>query len=264
MRTSLSKLNSTKIMPVVAMPDEFKGPTTEQNFCRICMDTNSPTNRLISPCRCRGSLRYIHEECLKTWLSTREGEITEMKCELCNSDFRMEFVVGNVCRPKQSFDEGFTQCLFVPLLIGVSALLLFVMALLIERFGESENDTSYSIVLIIICLVSVVFLLVLVVYSLKQSCISRELVQWNILNQYFHEEEENLSLPDLSLIPDVMVVPSTIQMAGQAVRTPVLTPSMTPVMRGDRAIAYTPVVNWAHQSNSLGSLNHEVSFLSNL
>lgn len=36
-------------------------------LCRICLcdDGNSD---LISPCQCKGSTGYIHENCLKTWL----------------------------------------------------------------------------------------------------------------------------------------------------------------------------------------------------
>lgn len=36
--------------------------------CRICFDTQEePHNRLITPCLCRGSQKYIHEVCLHQW-----------------------------------------------------------------------------------------------------------------------------------------------------------------------------------------------------
>ena len=39
---------------------------TEESIGRICMEPNSRDMPLISPCKCAGSVKYIHEECLKT------------------------------------------------------------------------------------------------------------------------------------------------------------------------------------------------------
>ena len=33
--------------------------------CRICFETESDINPLIYPCKCSGSMKYIHEACLK-------------------------------------------------------------------------------------------------------------------------------------------------------------------------------------------------------
>lgn len=35
--------------------------------CRICLDIDEP-NTMISPCECRGSARFIHQQCLKEYL----------------------------------------------------------------------------------------------------------------------------------------------------------------------------------------------------
>ena len=70
--------------------------------CRICYgkDTNKD-NPLICPCTCKGSMKYIHYQCLKNWLNskienessidseTEEVGITycckDLSCELCKS-----------------------------------------------------------------------------------------------------------------------------------------------------------------------------------
>ena len=70
--------------------------------CRICYgkDTNTD-NPLICPCTCKGSMKYIHYQCLKNWLNskienessldseTEEVGITycckDLSCELCKS-----------------------------------------------------------------------------------------------------------------------------------------------------------------------------------
>uniref|UniRef100_A0A915E3C0 RING-CH-type domain-containing protein n=1 Tax=Ditylenchus dipsaci TaxID=166011 RepID=A0A915E3C0_9BILA len=37
------------------------------DLCRICLDESEYTN-FVSPCRCKGSNAFVHEECLNTWI----------------------------------------------------------------------------------------------------------------------------------------------------------------------------------------------------
>jgi hypothetical protein len=39
--------------------------------CRICFNECEEDNPLISPCRCSGSLKFIHYNCLKSWLESK-------------------------------------------------------------------------------------------------------------------------------------------------------------------------------------------------
>lgn len=54
--------------------------------CRIC-HTGASSERLISPCRCRGSLAYVHLSCLERWLN-QAGSPGRTDCELCMHKFR--------------------------------------------------------------------------------------------------------------------------------------------------------------------------------
>lgn len=41
---------------------------SEGAFCRICLcEENSDENPLVAPCRCDGTMRLIHPECLRNW-----------------------------------------------------------------------------------------------------------------------------------------------------------------------------------------------------
>ena len=44
-----------------------------KKMCRICYmeETNKKINPLIKPCKCSGSMKYIHYECLLHWLKTK-------------------------------------------------------------------------------------------------------------------------------------------------------------------------------------------------
>lgn len=44
----------------------------EGDLCRICqMGETSKSNPLIEPCRCTGSLQYVHQDCIKKWLRSK-------------------------------------------------------------------------------------------------------------------------------------------------------------------------------------------------
>lgn len=57
-------------------------------LCRICYSDNNPftgDNDLISPCNCRGSVKYVHNTCLKFW-RFKGDFFTEIKtCEQCKA-----------------------------------------------------------------------------------------------------------------------------------------------------------------------------------
>ncbi|KAF0873598.1 MARHA ligase, partial [Crocuta crocuta] len=60
----------------------------EGDLCRICQIAGgSPTNPLLEPCGCVGSLRFVHQECLKKWLKvkiTSGADLGAVKtCEMC-------------------------------------------------------------------------------------------------------------------------------------------------------------------------------------
>ncbi|XP_044855851.1 probable E3 ubiquitin-protein ligase MARCHF10 isoform X3 [Mauremys mutica] len=60
----------------------------EGDQCRICQIAGgSLTNPLVEPCGCVGTLQFVHQECLKTWLKAKiksGAELGAVKtCELC-------------------------------------------------------------------------------------------------------------------------------------------------------------------------------------
>ncbi|WAR22988.1 MARH1-like protein [Mya arenaria] len=58
-------------------------------ICRICQMPDCEKDPLITPCRCSGSMRYIHTSCLKKWMriSQRRTRKQPPRCELCHYQF---------------------------------------------------------------------------------------------------------------------------------------------------------------------------------
>ncbi|CDW86378.1 ring finger membrane protein [Stylonychia lemnae] len=53
--------------------------------CRICFLTNNQEDILNNPCQCKGSMSFVHEQCLVKWITQQNIRI----CELCKSPFNM-------------------------------------------------------------------------------------------------------------------------------------------------------------------------------
>lgn len=58
--------------------------------CRICRGEASIAQPLLHPCKCRGSIRYIHQDCLLEWL--RHSNKTTKKCDICNTPYKFEAI----------------------------------------------------------------------------------------------------------------------------------------------------------------------------
>ncbi|XP_045160186.2 E3 ubiquitin-protein ligase MARCHF8-like [Mercenaria mercenaria] len=63
--------------------------TDMYSFCKICQMQGDERDPLITPCRCSGTLRYIHVSCLKKWIriSQRRGKKQPPRCELCHFQY---------------------------------------------------------------------------------------------------------------------------------------------------------------------------------
>ncbi|KAJ8339740.1 hypothetical protein SKAU_G00343730 [Synaphobranchus kaupii] len=59
---------------------------SSQDICRICHCEGDEECPLITPCRCTGSLRFVHQGCLHQWIKSSDTRC----CELCKYDFIME------------------------------------------------------------------------------------------------------------------------------------------------------------------------------
>ncbi|KAI1431806.1 hypothetical protein GGR50DRAFT_677644 [Xylaria sp. CBS 124048] len=88
------------------------GEPKHSRKCRICLEWVPPTyeeigvldgirnrrpkrryvsedgDRLISPCLCKGSIKYMHEGCLKLWMN--ENPSKGYKCDICKYQYQME------------------------------------------------------------------------------------------------------------------------------------------------------------------------------
>jgi E3 ubiquitin-protein ligase DOA10 len=54
------------------------------NFqCRICLEEDE-LDKLMSPCKCSGTSKYVHKYCLNKWIIISKKH---EKCNVCNADY---------------------------------------------------------------------------------------------------------------------------------------------------------------------------------
>ena len=86
--------NAEEVSQILDTPKIPEEPT-----CRICLTSDNNAGNLLikSPCLCTGSVRFIHEDCLKHWLRSKITEkrsdysITytwkDFECEVCKTKY---------------------------------------------------------------------------------------------------------------------------------------------------------------------------------
>ncbi len=81
-----------------ANKDGFQKEKKEENTkrCRICYEENQTLSPLIFPCKCNGTIKWVHEKCIKEWIKISKKNY----CPQCKYQYKIE----NVCNyPKLSF-----------------------------------------------------------------------------------------------------------------------------------------------------------------
>jgi E3 ubiquitin-protein ligase DOA10 len=61
---------------------------SEEKFCRVCRCEGTPDQPLFHPCKCRGSIKYIHQDCLTYWLDHSNKDT----CDICHSKFNFKII----------------------------------------------------------------------------------------------------------------------------------------------------------------------------
>jgi len=106
-------------------------------ICRICHQPGDEYDILISPCRCAGTLQFIHNTCLMKWLEiTSKKSRKPPKCELCHYQYHRhkKFKFDHWRFPKVSRQDKVLHSIFiVNLLIMIGCAIATVMCFLSDK-----------------------------------------------------------------------------------------------------------------------------------
>ena len=99
-----SKKNKMKTPKDIFLKKQIELPKNKPT-CRICYGDNyNDENPLICPCICKGSMKYIHYLCLKSWLNAKiEEELSEDETEKDNMEcitYNKNSICCELCKTK--------------------------------------------------------------------------------------------------------------------------------------------------------------------
>jgi len=229
----------------------------DENTCRICLEPEENDNPLLTPCLCTGSVKYIHEQCLKVWLVAKETDLEKVRCELCKAYFEMKFRFKHKCAPCDLCEENIAHWFFMPLLCAVFCMLILIAYVILKKLKSFEEERIYTMVLLGTCGLSCLMIVYLCYNSVKEACFTEELCDWVILSRTDHGESKlqersastQLEMSDTSMIADIMKVPLTVRIGRKVIKTPYIpSPNLTPVHNEGSLVGYTSRLRSARAS----------------
>ncbi|OMJ68839.1 hypothetical protein SteCoe_33597 [Stentor coeruleus] len=114
--------------------------------CRICLETE--TASLICPCICKGNSKFVHEKCLREWITIKFEDINQSHCEICKTPFKIKVLKSYKCHKNNENLEEYNKYLkilvmaFVMLVIAVSGL---VVSTTVFNIKDAKTDRFISV-----------------------------------------------------------------------------------------------------------------------
>jgi hypothetical protein len=80
------------VYPTTEIDDSLAGRVFSSQRARVRYVSEDPSlGRLISPCRCKGTQKYVHEGCLQAWrLASPLSDRNFWRCPTCQFEYRLE------------------------------------------------------------------------------------------------------------------------------------------------------------------------------
>ena len=166
-------------------PSQVLASLSQLPICRICMEA-VPDLDCIVPCNCQGSLKYVHEPCLKIWLIRQHPQLEGARCELCTEDFTIVRSSSNYCTLQRAFRERMPQCVLLLILIISQSCLAVLTVLIIDDLLKNSGtvqDRRNDVTLVIVAVLATIILSALIIHTAKESCTNPFPHHWTIFSK---------------------------------------------------------------------------------
>ncbi|CAI4065401.1 hypothetical protein N7582_003012 [Saccharomyces uvarum] len=143
LRDGLHKVANEETDTAAANDDVPSGAT-----CRICRGDATDDNPLFHPCKCKGSIKYMHESCLLEWVASKNIDISkpgaDVKCDICHYPIQFKTIYAENMPEKIPFSLLLSKSIFtffeksrLAVTIGLAAVLYIIgVPLVWNMFGK--------------------------------------------------------------------------------------------------------------------------------
>jgi hypothetical protein len=102
--------------------------------CRICLSEENEKD-IVSPCDCKGSVKYVHKECLQKWVDVKGS----LKCDICKERYnlsrfqKVDIILNNFMRSLGIF------LLIIVLIVLFPIVIALMIKIYIKIYIETEE-----------------------------------------------------------------------------------------------------------------------------
>ena len=146
--------------------------------CRICLDVG--TEGLIFPCLCKGTGKFIHESCLKTWILSKFKDLSQAQCEICKFSYKIKALSRRECNPMKGICNESLWCCITPILILLSIIMCTVLFVVITYHNDVRTEREYPISILVICTIPTLGAVTLLGVALYKVCIVTRLEELSV------------------------------------------------------------------------------------
>lgn len=159
----------------------LKNSSDNLNICRICYD--SQEKDLISACKCSGTLRFTHKECLKHWIIQKFPEIEGSSCEICKEKYNISFEYSKqwMCNLP---DYSRVECLKKMLALLIALIVLTIITIVAYfRYVDFKRKYSVSIIVVALCFSALFANLVLMGKVYICAHVQKRIKNWDVVSK---------------------------------------------------------------------------------
>ena len=146
--------------------------------CRICLEIGA--EELIFPCLCRGTGKFIHDSCLKSWILSKFSDLSKAQCEICKFSYNIKALSRRECNPKKGMSKEPLWCCIIPILILVLIIMGIILFVVTAYHIDLRTERENSIGILVICTIPTVGTAIFLVVALYKVCLVKTFKEWSV------------------------------------------------------------------------------------
>ncbi len=175
----------------------------DKKICRICFEKETSKNILITPCLCKGKVKYVHQNCIKNYIIHKKIKPKFAKCDNCYYNYYIRFY-NDIKFDKELCKRFilFLLMLIIGMILSFGILIFFLYKLIVMK--QKKNSNKFLILSIIISLFIIIVICSIIIFCNYKSKIiyfeNFEVVSYN-KNKFNNSSTLSLNISKNTLIP---------------------------------------------------------------
>lgn len=157
---------------------DIRSPIVDSN-CRICLDNG--LTPLIQPCMCIGTTKFVHEICLKEWITTKYTNIDGAQCEICQYKYTIIVEKTSKCNPKNALPKNISNLCVLAISLVILLTSATILTLFIKEKMDLKRRKTYSIAILSVCSSIMSVCLIFMARSIYKVLVNKTVSQWSII-----------------------------------------------------------------------------------